>query len=316
MKCNLLIYSGGIPNPNFYYYAGLPLTHAILLVRGTRKTIITTSLNQGLGKKFAGRFIITQNIFDRAGKLAGRAFCVDGSIPLRAYKKISRGARVRDATELLYEKRMKKRPDEVAKIRKAAKLAKALIAKFSNCEGKSEEEVARELLAETYREGFEPAFQPIVATGKNASTPHALCTRKKIEDFVLIDYGIKYRNYCADITRCYFFGSARAARLKEKYEKLRMVAFEVIDAAGGMEKSGGVRAFYEGINRKSGFPAPLHSVGHGIGLEVHEYPRFGRKYNDPLEGTTFTIEPGIYEKDYGLRYEETVYHNGKKAIVL
>lgn len=316
MRYNLLIYSGNIPNPNFYYYTGLSLTHAILLIRGTRKTIITTSLNRNVGKKFPGKFVVTQNIFDDARKLAGRVFCVDGSIPLRAYKKISRGARVRDTTELLYEKRMRKRPDEVAKIRKAAELTKAFIAKFSNCEGKSEDEVARDLLVETYQEGFEPAFQPIVATGKNTGTPHAICTRKKIEDFVLIDYGVRYKNYCADITRCYFFNSNRAARLKEKYEKLRMLAFEVIDTADGMEKSGEVRAFYDDINKKSGFPAPLHSVGHGIGLEVHEYPRFGRKYNDSLRGTTFTIEPGVYEKYYGLRYEETVYHNGKKVIVL
>jgi len=49
---------------------------------------------------------------------------------------------------------------------------------------------------------------------------------------------------------------------------------------------------------------------------VHEYPRFGKKYSDPVAGATFTIEPGIYAGDYGLRYEETVYHNGKRIVVL
>lgn len=316
MLSKLLIYSGSDPNPNFYYHTGLPLTHAFLLVNGGRKTIITTSLNRGLEKKFKGRFIISRDIFKDAGKLAGKSFSIDGSMPFRIYKKVSSGARALDATRALYEKRMVKKADEVAKIRTAARRARDIIEKFSSCDGKTEEEVAHAMLAETYAEGFEPAFQPIVASGKNAATPHAFSTRMRIKDFVLIDYGIKYKNYCADITRCYFFNSEKANRLKAKYERLKELACDVIAAAGGMKKSSEVSRFYEKRNKKLGFPQPVHSIGHGIGLEVHEYPRFGRKYSDDICGTTFTIEPGIYEDDYGLRHEETVYHNGKKVIVL
>jgi len=254
-KFKIVIYSGNETSANFYYHSGLPLTHAFLVIEGRKKTIITNSLNRGLGKNFDGKVIIAKDIFGKVRKVAGKKFFVDGSIPLRVYKKIA-GAKVEDATELLYEKRMKKQNGEVTKIKKAASLTREIIEKFSRCAGKREEEVARELVVETYEQGLEPAFRPIVATGRNAGTPHAFCTKKTIEDFVLIDYGVKYKNYCADITRCYFFDSARASRMLEKYEKLKELAYAVIDAGGDMKKSNEIAAFYERANKKLNFPKP------------------------------------------------------------
>ena len=105
-------------------------------------------------------------------------------------------------------------------------------------------DVADELLAETYRRGLEPAYAPIVATGKNAATPHALISSKRIEDYVLIDYGVKYKQYCADITRCFFFKSKKAAAIKEKYEKLEKLAYNIIDAGAGMRTTKEIRDYY------------------------------------------------------------------------
>lgn len=316
MRSKIVIYSGNNLNPNFYYHSGLELTYAFLILDGKRKTIITNILNRGFRKEFAGRFVIANDIFAETKKIIGKNFSIDGAMPFRVYKKISNKKEAKDATEMLYNIRLKKKNEEVAKIRKAARATIGIIEKFSRCKGKKEEEVAKEILKETYKSGLEPAFLPIVATGSNAATPHARCTKKIIEDYVLIDYGVKYKNYCADITRCYFFHSAKANKLKEKYEKLKNLEMAIIDRCGEMKKSKEITDYYENINTNFGFPKPLHAIGHGIGLEVHEYPRFGKKYNDDIVQTTFTIEPAIYLKNYGLRYENTVYHNGKRIVRL
>jgi Xaa-Pro aminopeptidase len=68
--------------------------------------------------------------------------------------------------------------------------------------------------------------------------------------------------------------------------------------------------------KKAGLPKMIHSIGHGIGLQVHEFPRFNKKYKDKIRQSTFTIEPAVYFKDFGVRYEETVYYDNRKAVVL
>ena len=60
----------------------------------------------------------------------------------------------------------------------------------------------------------------------------------------------------------------------------------------------------------------IHSIGHGIGLSVHEFPRLSKKYKDKIAGTTFTIEPAFYLRRYGMRFEDMVYFDGKKARIL
>ncbi|MEM3625526.1 MAG: M24 family metallopeptidase [Candidatus Bilamarchaeaceae archaeon] len=316
MKSKILIYNGDTLNPNFYYYSKLGITHAFLILDGQKKTIITNVLNRGLKNGFNGDFVIAEDIFEETKKRLGKKFRVDSSIPLRIYKKICGKDFAEDATDELYKRRAKKTKKEISKIKKAVRFTLDIIEKFSRCENKSEKEIAEEIILETYKNGLEPAFLPIVATGKNASTPHALCTRKKIEDYVLIDYGVKYKKYCADVTRCYFFDTEKGKKLKEKYETLKKISETIVEKCGKMKSSKEISEYYQMLNKKAGFPAPLHSIGHGIGLEVHEYPRFGKKYNDDIIQTTFTIEPGVYTKEYGLRYENTVYHDGKRIVVL
>ncbi|MFH1222433.1 MAG: M24 family metallopeptidase [Candidatus Micrarchaeota archaeon] len=312
---NLLIYAGREPNPDFYYHSGLQLTHAFLLLKGRHKTIITNSVNQGLGNRFSGKYIVAKDVFKETARQV-KAAGIDGKMPVHVYLKLKNKIKMTDATDELYFMRMKKTAEELAKIRKAVHATKDILRTVRITEGRSEMDVAAELLAETYKRGLEPAYAPIVATGKNAVTPHALISGKRIEDYVLIDYGVKYKQYCADITRCFFFKSKKAAAIKEKYEKLERLAYNIIDAGASMRTTKEIREYYLKENKAAGLPEPIHAIGHGIGLEVHEYPRFGAKYKDKIAGCTFTIEPGAYYGGFGLRFEETTYHNGKKIMVL
>jgi Xaa-Pro aminopeptidase len=70
--------------------------------------------------------------------------------------------------------------------------------------------------------------------------------------------------------------------------------------------------------RKMGLPQMPHSIGHGVGLEVHEYPRLRKGSKDLIRGTVFTLEPAVYFKNrFGLRYERGIFVNksGKAEVI-
>lgn len=315
MSETLLLYRGENFNPNFYYHSGLDVSHAFLIIKNRKKTIVTNELNRGLGGGFRGRYTVSTDMIKSVKKLVKRAD-MDGRMPVHLYLKLADRVKMNDKTEDFYRIRMMKNSDEISNIKKAVRATKEIIESVKIKEGKKEKDIAGEILAETYRRGFEPAFEPIVTTGRNASTPHAISTDKRIADYVLVDYGVRYKHYCGDITRCFFFKTKKAQRVREIYEKLKRLSYDIIDAGKDVRYSSEVRKFYEALNKRYNLPKPIHSIGHGIGLEVHEYPRFGRNYKDRITKTTFTIEPGAYLKDFGVRYEETVFHNGKRIVVL
>jgi len=129
----------------------------------------------------------------------------------------------------------------------------------------------------------------------------------------LLDFGVKYQNYCSDMTRTIFFGKA-----DEKFKKMyrtvlnaQQLTIEQLNNLTIAKKQ--IKASYvDNIARKhitdQGFPTIPHSLGHGIGIEVHEQPRLSPKSKDILkEGMVFSIEPGIYIQGYGgVRIEDLV----------
>jgi len=77
-----------------------------------------------------------------------------------------------------------------------------------------------------------------------------------------------------------------------------------------------VGAYSEKLINEYKLPKMIHSIGHGVGLEIHEMPRLNKKSNDRIDKGVMAIEPAIYFNDYGLRFEETIYFNGKIARIL
>lgn len=177
--------------------------------------------------------------------------------------------------------------------------------------GVSENEVVAELnyfILKTGAKGF--SFEPIVASGKRSSLPHGTATHKKIEygDVVTIDFGCNFDGYMSDMTRTIFVGKPDATMIRvynivkeaqqkaEEFIKEGMKCLEVdkiardyIGSFGYMEKFG-------------------HSLGHGVGLEIHELPRLSPKSEAILkENMVVTVEPGIYlEEMGGVRIEDLV----------
>ncbi len=209
--------------------------------------------------------------------------------------------------------RMIKDKDEIVKIRQAASIADAAFTHILNYikSGVSEIDVALEIEFYMKRHGASKlSFDTIVASGKRSSLPHAQPTEKKIEsgDFVTMDFGCLYEGYCSDMTRTIVVGKADE-RQKEIYNlvlRAQKNALENIKAGMmGREVDQLSRQIIDEAGYRQNFG---HGLGHGLGLEVHEQPRFSLLSEETiLPGMVMSVEPGIYIPDFGgVRIEDLV----------
>ena len=313
----LLLYQGEAPDANFRYHAGVDIDHAFLLEGDKKKTLLVHKMNAEIAKAtFRGKVVVYQDAIAELSKLLrGRTILYDSfSMSAHLAHKLARFGRLKDHSEELAKMRMVKRPDEVSKISKAAKATKEIIDSLEIDRGMSELEIKKQLLIGTFERGLDLAFDPIVAADQNTSYPHYRGGRKRIGSLLLVDFGVKYEGYCSDITRCFILGGDR--KKKEQYEKLQDICWFLADSLPQMRKGKEVSALANDLMAKAGFPKLIHSIGHGVGLEVHEHPGLGPKSKDPIAKAAMAIEPAFYLPRYGMRYEETVYNDGKKARVL
>lgn len=162
------------------------------------------------------------------------------------------------------------------------------------------------------------AFDTIVASGKRSALPHGAASHKKIEygDAVTIDFGCKYNNYCSDMTRTFFVGEPC-----DEMKKIYDVVYKAQMAALNGYTDGMTGRELDNISREiisaSGYgPNFGHSLGHGVGIEVHEGATIGPRNNNKIQkGTIFSVEPGIYVENLGgVRIEDLVFV-GAKGIV-
>jgi Xaa-Pro aminopeptidase len=158
--------------------------------------------------------------------------------------------------------------------------------------------------------GQKPAFETIVASGPRAALPHARPTSRRFRrnELVVLDMGAILDSYCSDLTRTVYLGRA-PRRIVEWYGAVweaHRAAREAVRpgiAAGVVDKA--ARAVLGKYKLDKYF---THSTGHGLGLEIHEFPRLARGQKEPLRpGQVITIEPGIYiEGVGGIRIEDDV----------
>ncbi len=207
--------------------------------------------------------------------------------------------------------------EEIALVAEACAIAEKAFYKTLECvkEGISEKELANELERRMHEYGAEkPSFDTIVAFGANSAVPHHKTgeTRLKRDMPVLMDFGCVYGGYCSDMTRTFFFGApddgfvdAYAAVLKAN-----LAAEEGIRT--GMECSAADKIARDVLDAAGLGGAFTHSLGHGIGVAIHEYPAVGPRGTGKLKsGMVFSVEPGVYfEGKYGIRIEDTVVLKG------
>ncbi|MBI5046994.1 M24 family metallopeptidase [Candidatus Micrarchaeota archaeon] len=313
-----LLYRGESFNPNFYYLAGADIDHSFLLAEGSKRTLLVPKMNYELAKKdFDGKVLIYTDWLKDLKKAVGSRkilFIDETSTSASLYKKLKKLTKLKDCSSELSKLRGKKKPFEISKIKQASALTKQLLSELDFSKFKTELEVRNYLLKRTFEMGFEPAFRPIVATNPNSRFPHYESGSVKLRDMVLVDYGLKFENYCSDLTRCYFLRNGTEA--EKNYSKLQDIFHDITDALPNFSKGKEVASFQEKLFSKYGLPKPIHSIGHGVGLEVHEYPSLGLKSDNSLPNSVLAIEPGAYFKGYGIRFEETISFDGRKVRIL
>lgn len=206
--------------------------------------------------------------------------------------------------------------------------------------GITEQELAFALENYVKQKGADFSFKPIVAFGKNSSIPHHMTGKNKLKrnQIVLLDFGVKVNNYCSDMTRTVFFGKA-----DEKFKKIHKTVLEAQQKAihyinnfyssseerRNREVSSRLRSNNNLLARdidkiardyivKQGYPTIPHSLGHGVGIEVHESPHLSPNSKDKIKkGMVFSVEPGIYIPGFGgIRIEDLVLvtKNGAELI--
>jgi len=216
-----------------------------------------------------------------------------------------------------------KEPEEMEAIETAVALADRAFTHLVGvaAPGMTERQLAWEIESFLRQHGSEGvAFDPIVASGPNASRPHHIPGDRPLQEGepVVVDWGARVGGYCSDITRTIVLGEADP-RFKERYQ----VVLEAQSRAEKRIRAGMVGKKADALARKVIETAGMgeafaHSLGHGVGLAIHERPRLGRTSEDVLEdGMVFSIEPGVYLPAWGgIRIEDLVTLQGGKLVVL
>jgi len=217
------------------------------------------------------------------------------------------------ASKEIMDVRSVKTDEEISKIAAAQIVGQKAFSKAigSLKAGVSERELASEILYEMQRLGAGGAsFDIIVAFGENSALPHHKTGERRLEknDIILVDMGAKLNGYCSDMTRTFCIGDVDS-RLKDIHALVlesQVMALKNIRAGmTGREADAIVREFFKANGYEKEFG---HSLGHGLGIEVHEFPRLAAVSDEVLlPNMVVTVEPGLYlEGVGGVRIEDMI----------
>jgi Xaa-Pro aminopeptidase len=231
------------------------------------------------------------------------------------YRRLRRlfGGRLVNVGERVSALREVKDAGEVGLMRTAAAIADAALEDVvtAGLRGRSEREVAWAIEQAVRNGGAEAvAFATIVATGAQGALPHAIPGDATIADgdLVVIDMGARFDGYHSDITRTFAAGRP-ASDERAVYDIVHAAQLAGLAAVRGGVACGAVDTAAREVIEQAGYGAYFgHGTGHGVGLEIHEKPRVGKRSGERLApGMVVTVEPGIYlEGRFGVRIEDTV----------
>lgn len=310
---------------NMLYFTGFPGAACLLFPRDGENTLYVYGVNYEQAKAEGRGFRVElvkrdENLMAKVAthvKDYGIRKLAFDALNIESYRSLAKGlrgkTRLKPLGKLVWELRKVKDANEIELMRRAGELT---------CEGMKaaqevlkagmrEYEVAAEIEYAMRRKGsWGTAFDTIVASGTRSAFPHGGCTDREIRqgDLVVVDIGASYRFYRSDMTRTFVAGkpSEKQVRL---YEIVKTAQQRAIQAVKAKAKARDIDAVARKIIEEAGYGENfVHSLGHGIGLEVHEPPTLSPQSKDRLAaGNVVTVEPGIYIVGFGgIRIEDTV----------
>jgi|GEM_PF-604022 len=305
-------------SPSFRYFSGCDVDGSYLVLGKNGGKLLTNGMNFELAKKSSVYPVVRIKDSRSAAKML-RKLCGKGKMGFAAneftharYGALRRKAHLElvDAEKEAMAARGRKSAMEIALLRKAALATRKILGGLDPWECRTEDELHRRLKVLALEAGGEASFEPIVSSGSNTRFPHYRAGRARLGNMVLVDFGVKLDGYCADLTRCYFRGGG--GEEEKAYRKCRSVFEEMLDGLSECETGGDVGKLGAELMAKHGLPPLSHAIGHGIGIEVHEYPHLGKKSNELVKGAALALEPAAYFPSFGVRYEDVAVNVGGK----
>ena len=251
-----------------------------------------------------------------------KTFFISTEISYLTYLKISKRTKRQfvPAENIFISLRSIKDEKEIELIEKAKKVTEKTLDEISNFIQKENKFTELDLLGEIKyllnKNGAESeSFEPIVASGIYSSYPHHKAKNKIIEkgEVIVVDIGADFCGYKSDLTNTFFYGDV-SDEIKNVYKIVKDVREIATEYIYEKKQKGKIRGkdvhqkaitIFKKYNLEKYF---IHSLGHGVGIDIHEKPNLSPGSNDIIEkGNVFTIEPGIYmHKKFGIRLEQMV----------
>ena len=300
------------------------VTHAALLVqKEAPATAYVSALDHGraLKESAVNVILLKKRLFEYVKEVSPKTIGIDfenvSHHLLERLKQACPRAKIFNISDDLKQIRIVKTEEEIEKITKAAAIANNAFTKaLESFTYKTESELKAAIEYEMAMRGASPSFPTIVASGKNASVPHHFTTNSSLQEgFCVIDFGANLNGFCSDCTRTIYIGKP-----SEKERQVYKFVRESQEAAIAKLKPGIRCAELDTIyrNRLGKYKKYFtHSLGHGIGVEVHEFPSVSSKSPDIIQkNTAVTIEPGIYIPDkFGIRIEDLFIVRTKASCI-
>jgi Xaa-Pro dipeptidase len=320
---------------NMVYFTGFSGASALLIPENGESTVYVYGVNYAHAKaELAG---VTVELVERGEKLMdkiakqAKVFKIKRLVvdalnveSWRSLAKLLGGEKTLAADpSFIQELRKVKDAEEIELMRKAAELTSEgmRVACETVAAGIREYEVAAEIEYAMRKQGCSgTAFETIVASGVYSAFPHGGCSDRQIRegDLVVVDVGATYKSYRSDMTRTFVAGNP-SEKQKKIYQTVKKAQDKAFEALKPNTKAADVDTVARKIIADEGYGEHfVHSLGHGVGLDVHEPPTLSPDSKDVLsEGNVVTVEPGIYLVGYGgTRIEDTVIvqRNGAEKL--
>lgn len=320
-----LVINTTIKDPNMLYFTNLDLEYSFLLIP---KKGEATFLVSALEYERAKRYCALDNVRSYKNPLHEIKKLLKGGVGIneqyvtlamhKALRKELKRYSFKPLQEICRNLRIIKSPEEIQLLQHAAALADDIFEtlcqelRLNRKKFMTETDIADFIAAEAKKRGTVVSFETIVASGKNAALPHYVPQSARLEKgFCVLDFGVRYKNYISDISRTIYFGKPSDEE-RHAYNTVKQANARAFAALALKKKCSAI----DSVSRTEiHYP---HSLGHGIGIEVHEAPNVSPKSKEVIqENMCFTIEPGFYvPEQFGIRIEDDVWMTKTGPVLL
>ncbi len=310
------------PDINITYFSQQKLSYGYLIITPKKAILYHTQLDTPPAIPHITKKLLKKNWEKALSPSHIKTIAINKeSLTLSSFdrlKSLFPKAKVHDLSPYLKELRTTKTPKELLYLKKACDISthalKQTLLELKKHTLKTEQDVALFIEKKIREQGGDIAFPTIIAMGANAATPHHATSLAPLKSgFLLFDFGASYNHYCADISRTIYLGTP-STQEHQLYTLLQQSQQDAINAISphtlltDLDKTA-----RKTLGKYSKYF--IHSLGHGLGLEIHESPSFLPKLTIQ-PNIPFTIEPGIYLKNrLGIRIEDTLYWDKKTHIL-